>query len=104
MNYDQPLKSVEFDRFNLEQQDDYKKALNPQNALIFHNSADLFEEVENWLQEQYPGGEFGAGRGKGRLANAVIVTPKITAEVNKDFSKDVHESKLAKKKSKLGPQ
>ena len=104
MNYNQTLRRIDFDRFNLGQQDEYKKALNPQYALIFHNSADLFEDVESWLQEQYPGGEFGAGRGKDDLAKAVIVTPKINAEINKDFSKNLHESKLAKLKSKLGPQ
>lgn len=104
MNCEQPLKTIEFGQFNLQQQAEYKQALNPQNAVIFYDSAELFEEVENWLQEHYPGGDFCAGRGKDNLANAVIVTPKLNAEVNKDFSKNIHESQLAKMKSKLGPQ
>ena len=104
MNYDQPLKIIQFDRFNLEESEGYKRHLNPGNAIVFQNSADLLREVVEWLEAEFPGGGFGAGRGKDNLANAVIVTPKINAEINKDFSKNVQESQLAKKKSKLGPQ
>ena len=104
MNYDQPLKLIPFDRFNLEESEEYKKHLKPGNALVFKNSAELLSEVMDWLEAEFPGGGVAAGLGKDHLANAVIVTPKINAEINKDFSKNVQESQLAKKKSKLGPQ
>lgn len=104
MNYDQPLKNVNFDRFDFGRLEEYKAHLKPDNALVFHNSAELFDEISQWLADEYPGGDFVASRGKDRLAHAVIVVPKGSGEINKDFSKDAHESKLAKMKSKLGPQ
>ena len=104
MNYDQPLNRISFERFNHEEVEGYKRHLKPENAVIFRKSADLLEAVENWLQDQYPGGEFVAAKGKRPMSDAVIVLPKASGEVNRDFSKDVHESKLAKRKSKLGPQ
>ena len=104
MSYETPLNNVTFGRFEFAKREEYKRQLTTQNAVIFRKSADLLEDVEKWLQEQFPSGGFCAGRGKGDLADALIVTPKIDAEINKNFSKDVHESKLAKKKSALGPQ
>ncbi len=104
MNYDQPLKNVSFDRFDPDRLEEYKEHLKPENALVFRNSADLFDEIEQWLAGEYHGGDLVATRGNDPVADAVVVLPKDSGEINRDFSKDVHESKLAKMKSKLGPQ
>lgn len=104
MNYDKPLKIVPFGRFDPDRMEEYKPHLNPENALVFRNSADLFDKIEQWLAGEYPGGDFVATRGKIPVSDAVVVIPKAAGEINKDFSKNVHESKLAKMKSKHGPQ
>jgi tryptophanyl-tRNA synthetase len=104
MTYDQPLKNISFDGFDIEKREEYKNHLKPENAIIFRNSAAFFEAVEKWLAAEYPGGEFVAGRGKDGLADALIVVPKIKAEVKTNFSNNVQESKLAKMKSKFGRQ
>lgn len=104
MNHGQPLKNVNFDRFDPDRIEEYKPQLKLENALVFRNAADLFDEIEQWLAGEYPGGDFVATRGKNPVADAVVVIPKAAGDINKDFSKNVHESKLAKMKSKLGPQ
>jgi hypothetical protein len=88
-----------------ERGEEYLSHMNQGNTLLFENSGHLVDKAMKWLDEVGMQDRYAVGAGNDMdVKGFLILRPKSTGRQNREFSKNVGESKLAKMRSKLAPK
>lgn len=99
------MNQVRFGLFKPEEGEAYLSKMRTGNLLLFGNSRHLLGKAEQWLVQVGMEAKYTASVGTDMGLNGfLILEPKSTAEPNREFSKNLNESALAKMKSKLSPK
>jgi hypothetical protein len=100
------MSQVKFGLFKPEEEGEvYLSHMRQGDILLFENSAHLLNVARKWLQAVGMADKYDAAVGTDLgVKGFLILGPKSTAQPNREFSKNVMDSELAKKKSKLSPK